>query len=558
MSLFHLFLPMKYDPLLFVWLLNSSIAFSLQLSHAFPFNFHMLFSPAFTSFPSPSNFHFFLSLSLYFAFQALYVDNRNFDEILISPTMFQDHLPDHQLSALEQLLTKMGPPKPERRKIENGSTCTPITLRTPSRNTPSRNTPSRNTPSRNTTISNNYSVPIYCSLGSLVRTVTPDSLDTILTANGSSNRVLLETSFTDLRPATDEEVHSSLRCKSNSIRPSLLSALKYHGKTDVLRDHRHVLRSYRAVGGVAPLATPESLSETSSIRSRSSLSLNLPEQGEEQVMRDKSVTQAAAVIERSLSRGSLNTGLMEEEVKRKGKEQEKDKRKGKEEKDERKEKMEKECPNECDLESFATKSEFSLEDLMDAFSGCSGKTSPSSSFRDTTKHVTFDPFSTASNTPSIPSSSSFSRSHSSFCPAQTVIEFEEQWGVKTSYSWKFWELRGREREGEGEGETLTFNTQDGIVISEACKPPLPYVECVYQFNRIPTAVAFIVLELFGLKRQQFGFNCSSPHVYLCTWSLCWSNIRRKRSQTFLLSSPLSLSSLSLSSLSLSSLSLSFA
>lgn len=280
--------------------------------------------------------------------------------------MFQDHLPDHQLSALEQLLTKMGPPKPQRML-----TCS-------------------------SRVSNNYSVPIYCSLGSLARTVTPDSLDTI-TANGS-NRVLLETSFTDLRQPTEEmnDFSSRSKSKSNSIRPSLLSALKYHGKTDVLRDHRHVLRS-----SPAPLATPESMSETSSIRSRSSLSLNQTGQDFERVDKVKLADLASERSEES--RGSLNTRIMKKEEESK---------------------MEKRCPtNEpCDLESFA-RSEISLQELIDAFS--SGKTSPSSSLRDTTKHVTFDPNSTT------PSSSSFSHS-SSFHhhPHQTVIEFDEQGGAQ--------------------------------------------------------------------------------------------------------------------------------
>lgn len=288
--------------------------------------------------------------------------------------MFQDHLPDHQLSALEQLLTKMGPPKPQRML-----TCS-------------------------SRLSNNYSVPIYCSLGSLVRTVTPDSLDTI-TANGS-NRVLLETSFTDLRPTEEMNRVSSPRCKSksNSIRPSLLSALKYHGKTDVLRDHRHVLRS-----SPAPLATPEYLSETSSILSKSSLSLNQTGQDFE-VRVDKAKTDLPS--ERSESRESLNRNIMKkEEV-------------------EEENRMEKRCPtNEpCDLESFA-RSEISLQELMDAFS--SGKTSPSSSFKDTTKHVTFDPSTTP---PSSILSSSFS--HSSFYHPQTVIEFDEQSGEKLPHKFR--------------------------------------------------------------------------------------------------------------------------
>lgn len=296
--------------------------------------------------------------------------------------MFQDHLPDHQLNALEQLLTKMGPPKPQRKQ--------PVQAVCSSRLS-----------------SNNYSVPIYCSLGSLARTVTPDSLDTI-TANGS-NRVLLETSFTDLRPSEDLNCsssysHSRCKSKSNSIRPSLLSALKYHGKTDVLRDHGHVLRS-----STAPLATPEELSETSSIRSKSSLSQPGVEEERVKVAGESVMKTLGTQIERSMSRESLDRGLVMKREDEKAKMEEGCQRNEEEES--------------CDcLESFA-RSEISLQELMDAFS--SGKTSPSSSLRDTTKHVTFDPYSSTSTIPSsILSSSSFSHSRSSFHNPQTVIEFE--------------------------------------------------------------------------------------------------------------------------------------
>jgi hypothetical protein len=36
-------------------------------------------------------------------YQALWVDNMDFDEVLISPVMIQDHMPDKVLEALEKV-----------------------------------------------------------------------------------------------------------------------------------------------------------------------------------------------------------------------------------------------------------------------------------------------------------------------------------------------------------------------------------------------------------------------------------------------------------------------
>lgn len=36
-------------------------------------------------------------------YQAIYVDNMDFDEVLISPAMIQDHMPDTVLAALNKV-----------------------------------------------------------------------------------------------------------------------------------------------------------------------------------------------------------------------------------------------------------------------------------------------------------------------------------------------------------------------------------------------------------------------------------------------------------------------
>lgn len=48
-------------------------------------------------------------------YQALWADNKDFDQVLISPVMIQDHMPDKLLDALEKLLVNKGPAKPQRK-----------------------------------------------------------------------------------------------------------------------------------------------------------------------------------------------------------------------------------------------------------------------------------------------------------------------------------------------------------------------------------------------------------------------------------------------------------
>ncbi|XP_037087617.1 diacylglycerol lipase-alpha-like, partial [Pollicipes pollicipes] len=47
-------------------------------------------------------------------YQAIWVENDSFDEVLISPVMIQDHMPDKVLQALEKVLSCVGPAKPVR------------------------------------------------------------------------------------------------------------------------------------------------------------------------------------------------------------------------------------------------------------------------------------------------------------------------------------------------------------------------------------------------------------------------------------------------------------
>uniref|UniRef100_A0A0A9W875 Diacylglycerol lipase-alpha n=1 Tax=Lygus hesperus TaxID=30085 RepID=A0A0A9W875_LYGHE len=54
-------------------------------------------------------------------YQAVWANNTDFDEVLISPVMIQDHMPDKVLEALNKVITSLGPAKPQRTTNENNN-----------------------------------------------------------------------------------------------------------------------------------------------------------------------------------------------------------------------------------------------------------------------------------------------------------------------------------------------------------------------------------------------------------------------------------------------------
>lgn len=171
-------------------------------------------------------------------YQALWAGNTEFDEVLISPVMIQDHMPDKVLDALEKLLINTGPAKPQRLLME--SEC--HQLLSPS----------------------------------------ADTLDSTLDRT-PPHRLVLETSFTDLQPegvavedipsqgnmkhslsweyssavaaALDTSYQNQKRLQSLSVQPSS------YQKVDLVHDEWM---------GSAPLASPETLSDVSSVSSKGS------------------------------------------------------------------------------------------------------------------------------------------------------------------------------------------------------------------------------------------------------------------------------------------------
>ncbi|KAJ9591943.1 hypothetical protein L9F63_001545, partial [Diploptera punctata] len=54
-------------------------------------------------------------------YQAVWANNTDFDEVLISPVMIQDHMPDNVLNALNKVITTIGPAKPQRILTSNNN-----------------------------------------------------------------------------------------------------------------------------------------------------------------------------------------------------------------------------------------------------------------------------------------------------------------------------------------------------------------------------------------------------------------------------------------------------
>lgn len=151
-------------------------------------------------------------------YQAIWADNKDFDEILISPVMIQDHMPERLAFALDRLLVNIGPQKPQRKP--------PAILQ------------------------NNNDV-LSRPLLQYSPAVTPSSFD-----RTPSHCVILETSFTDLQPMALDEM--DFRDRMKRAKPSLITTLRHHRKLDLLKEDW---------SRGAPLASPETLSDTSSLTS---------------------------------------------------------------------------------------------------------------------------------------------------------------------------------------------------------------------------------------------------------------------------------------------------
>ncbi|XP_054721241.1 diacylglycerol lipase-alpha-like [Uloborus diversus] len=152
-------------------------------------------------------------------YQALWAENTDFDEVLISPVMVQDHMPDKVLNALEELLVNTGPAKPQRQLSETERR----------------------------------------------QLLSPNAEASELGSRTPPHRLVLETSFTDLQP----EIEEATVAKDDHYQSNL--SWEYNNAVSaVLDDNKECDGEKKEWLAMAPLASPETLSDVSSISSKGS------------------------------------------------------------------------------------------------------------------------------------------------------------------------------------------------------------------------------------------------------------------------------------------------
>ncbi|CAG9855011.1 unnamed protein product [Phyllotreta striolata] len=191
-------------------------------------------------------------------YQALWAQNIDFDEVLISPVMIQDHMPDKILDALNKVVTTMGPRKPQRSSSTSEQSANYHSATSIPNCFLETSFTSLQSPSSNSSITNGYystrSQPSPVSFNRITKsstTVICNNLD----RSASALQGPCSVHPTKLQPSRPEP-----KTISRSLSLSLRSCNS--PKVDLIHDDWL---------GLAPLASPESLSELSSISSRTSL-----------------------------------------------------------------------------------------------------------------------------------------------------------------------------------------------------------------------------------------------------------------------------------------------
>ncbi|KAG1699836.1 Sn1-specific diacylglycerol lipase alpha [Nymphon striatum] len=150
-------------------------------------------------------------------YQALWADTKDFDQVLISPVMIQDHMPDKVLEALEKVLINTGPPKPRRQFSSSANNILMGHLNSDPGIQPS-----------------------------------PDP--------SPSGRLIFETSFTDLNQEASIDIQPEVRYGRNNGTPFTLASQK--------RTYLPLSTNYMEKRDIfAPLASPETMSDISSLSS---------------------------------------------------------------------------------------------------------------------------------------------------------------------------------------------------------------------------------------------------------------------------------------------------
>ncbi|XP_014605975.1 PREDICTED: sn1-specific diacylglycerol lipase alpha isoform X2 [Polistes canadensis] len=179
-------------------------------------------------------------------YQALWAGPCDFDEVLISPVMIQDHMPDNMLKALNKVVTTLGPAKPQRLASGHASSAEPSEAREPAEV---------------------QELEIEQEMRALLSPSTPVKCQSSNLAGTPPHKLCLETSFTSLQSPTEfPQAGRELSVDSRGIPWEYVSLASDLLNTPRPDDSKLSNRrgDWEDVSRTAPLATPETLSETSS------------------------------------------------------------------------------------------------------------------------------------------------------------------------------------------------------------------------------------------------------------------------------------------------------
>ncbi|XP_014475322.1 PREDICTED: sn1-specific diacylglycerol lipase alpha isoform X5 [Dinoponera quadriceps] len=181
-------------------------------------------------------------------YQALWAGPCDFDEVLISPVMIQDHMPDNMLRALNKVVTTLGPAKPQRLTSGHASSAEASEAR-------------------------EHQVEVQLELEvqeqemrALLSPSSPVRCRTLGNLAGTPpHRLCLETSFTSLQSPTDlPQAGRELSVDSRGIPWEYMSLASELLNTPRPDEGKVFGRRHDWDDRTAPLATPETLSEASS------------------------------------------------------------------------------------------------------------------------------------------------------------------------------------------------------------------------------------------------------------------------------------------------------
>ncbi|XP_071876018.1 inactivation no afterpotential E isoform X2 [Bombus fervidus] len=179
-------------------------------------------------------------------YQALWAGPCDFDEVLISPVMIQDHMPDNMLKALNKVVTTLGPAKPQRLASGHASSTEPSEARE---------------------AVEIQEMEVEQEMRALLSSSSPVKSHPSNLAGTPPHKLCLETSFTSLQsPSEFPQAGRELSVDSRGIPweyVSLASELLNTPRADETKSSNR-RRDWDESSRTAPLATPETLSEASS------------------------------------------------------------------------------------------------------------------------------------------------------------------------------------------------------------------------------------------------------------------------------------------------------